>query len=80
MLYKPLADRFKDYIAIPKINGYQSIHTILNGIENIPIEVQIRTERKWITSLLLVLLHTGYKSSDDESVSHSRARRGSTAC
>ncbi|MDP3975658.1 MAG: TGS domain-containing protein [bacterium] len=44
--YLPLAKRFKDYITIPKINGYQSLHTALNGILphlDLPIEVQIRT-------------------------------------
>ncbi len=44
--YTPIADRFKDYISIPKVNGYQSIHTVLTGVTpdlTFPIEVQIRT-------------------------------------
>jgi guanosine-3',5'-bis(diphosphate) 3'-pyrophosphohydrolase len=41
--YAPLENRFKDYIAIPKMNGYQALHTTLLALDAFPIEVQVQT-------------------------------------
>ena len=66
-IHKPIGSRFKDYIAIPKTNGYQALHTSLIALDGVPIEVQIQTKSMEIIAQNGISAHWSYKTKDSVS-------------
>ena len=73
--FSPIENRFKDYIAIPKSNGYQALHTSLLALNAFPIEVQIQTRSMSEIASFGIAAHWQYKTKDSDDNSELRATR-----
>jgi len=73
-LYPPKPGKFKDFIALPKANGYQSLHTVLNSPYGLPVEIQIRTEEMDLVAVKGAAAHWQYKTSPTGSEGSAQVR------
>ena len=73
--FSPIENRFKDYIAIPKSNGYQALHTSLLALSAFPIEVQIQTRNMYSIASFGIAAHWQYKTEEEDKSSGLRATK-----